>query len=75
MNKNNLPPARGFSNSDPRDESLIKCLICGLVLSDDMPRAVVIDKGEIGVYCISCSEADADSIKFGTPKNPLKFKE
>lgn len=74
MTKNNLPPARGFANSNP-DEDLRKCLICGLILSDDMPRAMVIDKGEIGVYCISCSEADTDSIKFGTPKNPLSFNE
>lgn len=27
------------------------------------------------VYCISCSEADTDSVKFGTPKNPLSFNE
>lgn len=74
-NKNNLPPARGFGfKSDNSNDDLRKCLICGMTLSDDMPRGLVIESGKVqGVECISCAEGDEDAIQLGTPKNPLIY--
>jgi hypothetical protein len=77
MSKNKRPPAKGFgsgSNSgEPEEVWMRTCMMCGLQLSDDMLRGVVVDplENSIGVACISCCEADQDAIKFGTPNNPL----
>lgn len=51
------------------------CHECGLVMEDDMPRAVVIDKGEVYIICLSCAEADNEGVKLGTPKHPVHFPE
>lgn len=75
-NKNNLPSARGFGQSNPKpadDNNLKKCLNCGLLLADDMPRGLVLEGSKVtGVQCISCCEADQTTIKYGSPKNPVK---
>lgn len=75
MKKSNLPPARGFGQP-PSVDPFKKCLTCGLIMSDDMPRGVVVESNEVkGVQCISCCESDESATKLGTPKNPLKFEE
>lgn len=62
-----------MKNKSANVDPLKKCLNCGLILADDMPRGLVIDSGEIqGVICVSCAEADDEIVKIGTPKNPFQ---
>ena len=70
--KNNLPPSSGFAKQSDPDEFESKCLTCGLIIAERVPRALIFDEGVLkGVECVRCFEADGEALKFGTPKNPL----
>ena len=57
--------------NDPDYEMLSTCSQCGLKMTDDQPRGFWMQNNAMGVYCITCAEADQESVKFGTPKTPI----
>jgi hypothetical protein len=59
--------------TDDKDDDLNICMECGLILTDDQPRAAVITRDSFGVICVGCAEKDTTSLKLGSPKNPANF--
>lgn len=55
------------------DDDLKVCRGCKQRMADNQPRGFVIDEGVMYVLCISCTEGDTESIKLGSPMNPIEF--
>ena len=56
------------------DDDLDTCVRCGLIMTDDQPRAAVITRDSFGVICIACAEKDGESFKIGSPKTPFDIR-